>query len=701
MSLGDYLTGLGWFVLSTAPVAAGTALVARRRLRDLTGAPRGLALFVVALALLLAEHMIPLALGILTRATPGITGALLCLAAWRSLRARSSPRAGSPSVRETRPSSPRADPPSPPLAWLLAGVAAVAAAVSAVGYVAAVATQQFSAVDMVAFHLPGVVRWIQSGTVWEIAQYLPYQAQGYYPHNGDVVALAAMLPWHADFALRYVALPFVAATGVAVYALAAELGAPRAAAVLYGAVAVTIPSLAVSTLDFALPDAVMYATFATGTLFLARRARGGGRTDLVLAGVALGIGFGVKWYAVPAVVLVVAAWAGALLAARCPARAVAGDVARIAGLVAAFGGFWLVRNWIESGNPVFPVRIAPFGVTIFDAPYDRARELAGWTLGGYVDDPTILRRYAWPAFNETLGAAWIVLAAGALAAGAAAWRARPRATRVVIVVVAAVLVAVAYLFTPYSALGGENAPTGIQANTRYVVPALLLAAAATAWIAGRGRVLAIATYGAGALAVGDGLRRGFDPVGLHDLLVGAVVVGVTTAAAILLRQALPETSASPTGGTARRTLRVTALAAIGVGVFAGLAGGGYEVQRRFADNRYRGVEAPLAWVRDARERRVALAGQWSVDGLYPVFPAFGPRLVNTVAFVGPVREDMLVEYTNRADFARALRKGDYDLLLVGTATLPGIPRGDFETWARAAGYAPVARSPRLILLAPR
>ncbi|HVE69523.1 MAG TPA: hypothetical protein VNB64_13180, partial [Solirubrobacteraceae bacterium] len=65
MSLGDYLTGLGWFALSTGPVAGTTALIARRRLRALSGAPLGLAIFALAVALLMTVHLVPLALGVL------------------------------------------------------------------------------------------------------------------------------------------------------------------------------------------------------------------------------------------------------------------------------------------------------------------------------------------------------------------------------------------------------------------------------------------------------------------------------------------------------------------------------------------------------------------------------------------------------------------------------------------------------------
>ena len=129
-----------------------------------------------------------------------------------------------------------------------------------------------------------------------------------------------------------------------------------------------------------------------------------------------------------------------------------------------------------------------------------------------------------------------------------------------------------------------------------------------------------------------------------------------------------------------------------------LATAGYGVQRRFNDHRYRGLEAPLGWVREDRHHRVGLAGLWDVNGIYPVLPSFGPRLGNEVRFVGPFRDGMLSEYGNRDSFVAALRGGRYDLLVIGHAVLPGTRPRPNEAWARAAGYVVVARSPRLVLL---
>jgi dolichyl-phosphate-mannose-protein mannosyltransferase len=699
MPLTDYLEGLALFGFSIGAVAAATVLVSRRRLVGLHGEARALAIFLTATAALFLIHVLPLALGVLTPATPGVTGVVLCLALRRFLAF--APADGT-AARPAAPASSRT-------AWVIAAIAGAAAAVGILAYTAAVALLPFTQVDVLNFHLPVVARWIQSGSLWQIDRFLAYQTQGNYPNTGDVVHLAAVLPWRADFAVRYVALPFVAATGVAVFALARELGAPAATALTYGAVAVTVPTVAVSNLDFELTDAIMYSTFAAGVLFLARHVRSRGRTDLMLAGVGLGLALGVKWYAVSAVAVVVLVWTAGCLLARRPWRGVVRDAGRVTGLIAALGGVWLVRNWVESGNPFFPVRARVLGVTVLDAPFDIGRDLAGFSLLDYADQPATLRRYAWPAFNRTLGLAWPVLAVGCAAVAARVLgRHRRRVDgRVLALVGCAALLALAYAATPYSALGGKDTPAQIGANTRYVVPALLLAAAATAWTAGRlGRAgIAVDLLGLGAVA--DGLRRGFTAVEATHWVAGVVTLGVAGAIVVLWRQARSRPG---------RAQHFRALAATG-GVVAllAVATGGYFAQRRFAERRYAAPEAPLAWTRDHRHQRVGLAGMWDTNGLSPVLPSFGPRLGNDVEYVGPVRRGMLQEYAAAGPFAVALRRGRYELLVVGHATFP-VPTGangeyrgvalpapaEVEAWARAAGYREVASSSRLVLFrAPR
>src|SRR5207302_8549581 len=202
--------------------------------------------------------------------------------------------------------------------------------------------------------VPGVARWIQLGSMWQIDQFVPLLAHGDYPNTGDVVLLSAVLPFHDDFLLRLVFVPFLALTGVAVYALARELRAPAATAALFAAVAVALPNVSVDATVNTLPDTVFLFSFVGGVLFLPRHQRTGRTSELVLAGISLGLGFGTKWFGVSSVVATLVVWAGATLLAGRRAAAVARQGAALVGLIAATGGVWLLRNLLESGNPVFP-----------------------------------------------------------------------------------------------------------------------------------------------------------------------------------------------------------------------------------------------------------------------------------------------------------------------------------------------------------
>ena len=128
-------------------------------------------------------------------------------------------------------------------------------------------------VDPLTFHLPNIGRWIQTGSLWQIDQFVPLLAHGNYPNNGDVVMLSTVLPWHNDFLVRAPICFFLVVTAVAIFAIARELRAPAAASVLAAAAVVSLPIVGLATIPRALPDSLLWATYACGTLFLLRHAR--------------------------------------------------------------------------------------------------------------------------------------------------------------------------------------------------------------------------------------------------------------------------------------------------------------------------------------------------------------------------------------------------------------------------------------------
>jgi hypothetical protein len=98
-------------------------------------------------------------------------------------------------------------------------------------------------------------------------------------------------------------------------------------------------------------------------------------------------------------------------------------------------------------------------------------------------------------------------------------------------------------------------------------------------------------------------------------------------------------------------------------------------------------------------KRVGLAG----IGFAPVvYPMFGKRFGNEVEYVGRFVDGMLRPYLHRTPFARALRRGRYDLVVVqlgAPLTRPSIARRQ-DRWVRELGYRRVAAAPDANLYAP-
>ena len=120
-----------------------------------------------------------------------------------------------------------------------------------------------------------------------------------------------------------------------------------------------------------------------------------------------------------------------------------------------------------------------------------------------------------------------------------------------------------------------------------------------------------------------------------------------------------------------RERRLVLVAAALAAALAGLAAA-HRIEDRINGGRYlgidRGVDALLKIA--PADQRIALAGDWSVAGLSPVWPAFGTRIDNDVQFVGEFRRGFLTPYRTAARFQAALRRGRYDVLVVGRGFFP-------------------------------
>lgn len=675
--------GLVFFGLTVGGCAAATSVVASRRLAHLRGSPRFLAWGVLFTVALTSVHLVPGVLGILSRGTVLAATALVVLAALFV-----------PPEPETARDVPLAGPASPRYSWAFAAVGGMAVTVVSLAYIRLFATYPVLHGDVLTFHLPVVAVWLQEGSLWPIAQFEPDLANGNYPQTGNLISLAAILPWHDDAFSRFVFVPWVAGLGVAVYAMARELRSPRAVAALAGVALCGTWIVVLPGVEVALPDSVLLACFGAGMVFLVRHFRTARRSDLWVAGLALGVAFGVKWYGLTAVAAVLLVWAAAGLVARRGVGWVVRNGAILVGLVLAVGGFWLVRNWVQSGSPLFPRGLQALGVTIFKEPPDAIRAEFDHQVLEYIFSPKVWADYMAPQYFHSWGVTLPLLAVGVVLGVVMLLRRGRRegpAPRGLIVATIAVIVllTLAYLKTPYSALGPEGAPRLIGNNSRYLVPAALPAAALLAW------------------AIGQLGRRWRIPLELG--LLACVVVGLARAFEIRILAPTALVLAVLLAGGAFAFFRyrdrihvkghrgvLAAGAVVGVAIAVVV---GFEVQNRYRDHRLVGLDETFTWMNARPEpRKIGIVGYDSLERTSPVYPMFGPELRNEVKYVGPFVDGMLRRYTDRASFTRALKRDRYQLLLVGSSELKRDRGLEPLAWARRAGWKPVARSPSLTLL---
>ena len=667
------------------------ALVVRTWCGWLNGAPALLAHMVAITAALLAVHIAAGAVGLFTPVAALMVALVLAAGVYALVR-RSPPaaRARTPRGRFAAARDGR-------VSLLLAVAATLATAGCALALIRDVAGAPINSIDALNFQVAIPVRWLQTESIWGLHQFIADYSNATYPHHGNILVAAVMLPFDSAFLVRLVAVPFWAMTGVAVYALARELGAPRGSSILAAAAFCALPMMLRTGLEGVQTDPMMLACFATGAVFLLRHHRSGARAELVLAAVALGIALGTKWYAVPSVAVVLAVWALGRAAGR--RRRLVVHFTAVTGLLLATGGFWFLRNWVETGNPLFPQGLGP----IFSAPPDPLRELGGFTLAHYLFDFDVWDVYLRPAFASTLGWSGAVLAAGALLAaallpGARRQRSRPAVyalsepgtvapvsvAPVAAVLAATLLLAGAYLLTPYSAFGPEGRPLLAGASTRYGLPALLGAAVLTAWAAGRAGRLRLGVEALLALAVLDGLRRGF------DLPAGKIAGGMIAAAGIAVAGVL-------------LAERVRASRALAAAVVTSLLLGGLvasdAVRRRANQQGYGQFDPAIAWIEHnaptGQAHRGSRACGHPTASRRSCRPS-GRDSAIEVAVAGEFREHFLRPLTQRRAFTARL--AGFDLLVVGRGAPPR-PQAREEQWARAAGWRPIVASERLALLA--
>lgn len=220
--------------------------------------------------------------------------------------------------------------------------------------------------DGLHYHLPMAVRWVQTGAL-DIVKGESVQS---YPNNGMILPYL-LLSCGLQRLTSLVMVPQAALLVVLVWALAGQLGIAQNGRMIAVCLVMSTPIVIFQSFSsyIDLFGANAWLTSLLALMWASRvRMRAQSLTLCALAGLAGGVAMGSKLTYFPlCAALAVIAWAMPWMGRRTAHTRFAsslgyGIVFCLAGSLCC--GFWLVRNAVRTGNPVYPFEVSMVGVTV-------------------------------------------------------------------------------------------------------------------------------------------------------------------------------------------------------------------------------------------------------------------------------------------------------------------------------------------------
>jgi 4-amino-4-deoxy-L-arabinose transferase-like glycosyltransferase len=348
------------------------------------------------------------------------------------------------------------------------GLVAVAIPFAALAVVEAVlVTTLFG--DIVHYHIVNAAHILDSGSIRTLPFAQPGEGSATAPGNGTLVLLAVMLPFHTagpvPLASLFCAALLVAVTGMLMHELGRSAWVGAAAALV---LASTWCFFETVVRNAYVDDILSLVGLVSAVTFGLRCARTGQHRWLLLAGLSVGLAVGSKGVDILPGLAVALAVVVANRVWREPAW-----FAVFVAAILAISLSWYVRNWVATGDPLYPEPLRLGSSAIF----------AGLTGSGYAAtgvDQSLLSAVlggrgttASQWFNAVVPYYGLCLAVPLISLGLAVW-ARGRIRMLSLLAVACTAL---FMVTPFT---GSVRPDQLAGSLRYFLPAVAFGVVALA-----------------------------------------------------------------------------------------------------------------------------------------------------------------------------------------------------------------------------
>ena len=202
--------------------------------------------------------------------------------------------------------------------------------------------------DNLMYHLPFIDHWIQNGTLAATQS-----ARWSMPASSELLGLWFAIPFSGDFPVALNNVPVVVVFVAALIELGRSMGmtgwVPHVCAFVCVCTQVTVRQSIDASND------MMVGAFFFAGLFYFGKLQQSQRGAPILLGVCIGMLVGTKYFAILYGLVLFAATAVWYLRTSTPLRNERKVWLCFAAAIVLVGGYWFLRNWIMTGNPVFPI----------------------------------------------------------------------------------------------------------------------------------------------------------------------------------------------------------------------------------------------------------------------------------------------------------------------------------------------------------
>lgn len=223
--------------------------------------------------------------------------------------------------------------------------------------------------DSIAYHLPFVAKWLQTGTLNNLYYSAFAGPISYYPSNYELLGLWTFLPFRNDFFANLINFPLFIILGTVIWRIFRNFGIDKNTALIATAIPFYMP-IFLHQAGLPLVDLFFVLIFAISIYFLQEISINQEKekySDFLLFGLSIGLFIGTKYLGLVYGALIILLLAGIAFyhAKNKKIKLYKAGFITIAGILFT-GSFFYIRNWIDSGNPLFPVDVNFSGINIFE-----------------------------------------------------------------------------------------------------------------------------------------------------------------------------------------------------------------------------------------------------------------------------------------------------------------------------------------------